>query len=43
MIEFYDYGRGVVPTRKTAGPIVIIVLHFSGVCIAPGGGAAALS
>ena len=40
MIEFYDYERGVVPTRKTNGLIVIIVLHFSGVCIAPGGGAA---
>ena len=40
MIEFYDYGRGVVPTRKTNGLIVIIVLHFSGVCIAPSGGAA---
>ena len=40
MIEFYDYGRGVVPTRKTNGLIVIIVLYFSGVYIAPGGGAA---
>ena len=30
MIEFYDYGRGVVPTRKTAGLIVIIVCIFPG-------------
>ena len=30
MIEFYDYGRGVVPTRKTAGlPLLFCVISSS--------------
>ena len=30
MIEFYDYGRGVVPTRKTAGlPLLFCVISRS--------------